>query len=64
MVRLMTNRKQNASNREDFNQVVKLSLCDCGNAQISDSVQTKEKELPPHWTQPLPIQQMELPCVN
>ena len=56
----MTNRKQNASNREDFNQVVKLSLCDCGNAQTSDSVQTKEKELPPHWTQPLPIQQMEL----
>ena len=29
---IQTNRKQNASNTEDFKQQVRLSLRDCGNA--------------------------------
>ena len=33
-----TNRKQNANNREDFKQQVKLSLCDCENAHTGNPV--------------------------
>ena len=39
---IQTNRKQNANNREDFEQQVRLSLCQCGDAQTSNWVQTKE----------------------
>ena len=35
---IQTNRKQNANNREDFEQQVRLSLCQCGDAQTSNWV--------------------------
>ena len=31
-----TNRKQNPSNRDDFKQQVRLSLCNCENAKTSN----------------------------
>ena len=34
---LQTWRKQNADEAEDFKQKVRLSLCDCGNAQTGNS---------------------------
>ena len=39
---IQKNRKQNASNREDFKQYVRLSWCDCGNAQTNNQVQTNK----------------------
>ena len=35
---IQTNRRQNGSNREDFKQSVRLSLCDYGNAHTSNPV--------------------------
>ena len=47
---MQRSRKQNVSNREDFKQYKRLSLCDCGNAQTSNSVYTKKDEDGPHRT--------------
>ena len=35
---IQTNRKQNASNRKDFKEKVRLSLYDCRNAQTNNPV--------------------------
>ena len=40
-----TNKKQNASILEDFKQQVNLSLCNCGNAQTSNPLYTKQTEM-------------------
>ena len=40
---------------EDFEQLLRLSLCDCGNAQTRNG---------PHRSHPLPIRQMELSGVH
>ena len=44
-----TNKKQNGSIWEDFKQQVSLSLCNCGNAQISNPLYTKETEMAQTW---------------
>ena len=56
---IQTNRNQNASNREDFEDDIRLSLCDCGNAPTSNS-RNKRNGYDPHGTHPLPIWEMEL----
>ena len=40
-----TNKKQNASIWGDFKQQVSLSWCNCGNAQASNPLYTKEIEM-------------------
>ena len=59
-----TNRKRNASNREDFKQYGRLSLRDCGNAETSNLLQTKRNGDGLHGTHLLPIRQMDLPAVQ
>ena len=39
---IQSNRKQNASNSKDFKHKVRLSMCECGNAQTSNLVETNE----------------------
>ena len=54
---VQTSRKENASNREDFKQEVTLSLCDYGNAQTSNPVQTKEMEVA--YMEPTPFAKLD-----
>ena len=57
---IQTNRKENASIRENFKQQVTLSLCDCGNV-----IQYKQKNGDgPHGTHLLLVQQTELSGVH
>ena len=45
---------KNASNREDFEDDIRLSLCDCGNAPTSNSRNKRNRD-DPHGTHSLPI---------